>query len=147
MATFGWTIAGNDAGDVVVDEVLVEVCEEVAEMLVGATAFAREEADEWIEDDKTGVDPFHRLGEAGKILWDGKRTSTCGVRCWIGFLDGGEDFDRGVVCSEGCQELELGGGIGVGADDDNACDPNQSLAVEESKVCRAKTFFNTFFMQ
>ena len=120
MTTFGWTIAGDDAGNVVVGELLIEVCEEVAKLLVGATTLTREEADEGVEDDKTGVEPLNRLEEAGEILRDGKRTSACGVRLWIRFLDGGEDFDTREVRTKGSQELALGGGIGVGANDDNA---------------------------
>ena len=73
-----------------------------------------------VKDHKTGVETLNSLEEAGEILRDGKRTSACGVRRRISFLDGGEDFDRGVVRSKGSQELALGGGIGVGTDEDNA---------------------------
>ena len=120
VSTSGWTIAGDDAGDVIVDEVLIEVCEQVAKTVVGTTTLAREEADEGVEYHKTGVDTFNRLIEVGKVLWDGKRTSACGVRCWISFLDGREDFDGGEISSKGGEDLALGGGVGIGTDDNNA---------------------------
>src|SRR5579859_6653110 len=120
VSTSGWTIAGDDAGDVAVYELLVEICEEVVETLVGPTTLAREKADEGVEDYKTGSEMLDDLEEAGKILWDGERTSSCGVRCWISFLDSGEDFDAGEISSKGGEDLALGGGVGVGANDDNA---------------------------
>src|SRR5579859_2207945 len=83
VSTFGWTIADDDAGNVVVDKLLVKVCEEMTETLVGPAALAREETDEWVKDDKTGVDTFHRLVETREIFWDGKGTGDCSVRRWI----------------------------------------------------------------
>ena len=40
VSAFGMTMAGDEAGDVVFDEVLVKVGEETSEMLVGAAAVA-----------------------------------------------------------------------------------------------------------
>ena len=51
VASSGWTGANEQAGDVVLDEVLVEVDEEMAETLISTALLAREEGDEWVEYD------------------------------------------------------------------------------------------------
>jgi hypothetical protein len=40
MTTFGMTVADEEAGDVVFNEVQFQICEEIAEALVSATALA-----------------------------------------------------------------------------------------------------------
>jgi hypothetical protein len=97
MAATGSAITDEEAGDVVFDEVLVEGGEEMAETLVGEAALAREEADEGVEYDETGVKALDGLQEVGEILWDGKRMSASGVRRRCRFLNVGEDFDAREV--------------------------------------------------
>jgi hypothetical protein len=93
------TIAGDETGDVVLDKVQLQVCEEMAETLVGPAAGVGEEADEWVEYDETGVNAVDSLKEAGEILRDGKRTRASGVRRRCRFLNDGEHFDAGEVSS------------------------------------------------
>ncbi len=99
MSATGMTIAGDETGDVVLDKVQLQVCEEMVETLVGPAALVREEADEWVEYDETGVNAVDGLKEAGEILRDGKRTRAFGVRRRCRLLNGGEDFDAGEVGS------------------------------------------------
>ncbi len=80
MSAFCMTIAGDEAGDVVFDEELVEIGEQMAETLVGAAAITGEQADEWVEYDETGVYTVDGLQETGEILRDGKRTRVGGMR-------------------------------------------------------------------
>jgi hypothetical protein len=42
VSAFGMTIAGDEAGDAVFDEVLVDVCEETPEILVCPASITRE---------------------------------------------------------------------------------------------------------
>jgi hypothetical protein len=80
VASFGVTITGEEAGDVVFYEVLVQVCEQVTEMLVGPASITGEEADEWVEYDETSCDAVYGLKEGGEIFWDGKGMMVGGVR-------------------------------------------------------------------
>ena len=99
VSTLGMTIAGDEAGNVVFDEALVEVCEQVAETLVGPATVAREQADEWVKYDEPGVDALDGLEEGGEILRDGKGMMAAGVRFWGGLLNVGEKFDAGEIGS------------------------------------------------
>ena len=61
VSPFGMTIAGDEAGNVVLNEELVEVCEQMTETLLCQAVTTGEKVDEWIEDEETGVDLFDGL--------------------------------------------------------------------------------------
>jgi hypothetical protein len=97
---FGGTVADEEAGDVAFDEPLVEVDEQVVETFVGAALGTSEHADEWIDDDKMGIDAFDGRPEAGQVFWEREGMMTTGVELWGLFLDEGDDLDFGKVGSE-----------------------------------------------
>lgn len=63
--------------------------------MVGPAVVAREQADEWVEDDKTGVYSTHGLQEKGKILRDGKGAQASWMRLSLRFRNFGEDLNAG----------------------------------------------------
>jgi hypothetical protein len=79
VATFGWAIADQEAGDVAFDEALVEVSEEVGEAHFGPTARAFEYADEGVEYDKTGINALDGFVEAGEVCGEREGAGVGGV--------------------------------------------------------------------
>ena len=96
VSAFGGAVADEEAGDVVLDEALVEGGEVVAETVVGATLLVREEVDEGIEDDEAGVGALDGIEEEGKVFGEGEGAVVGGVgiggRCGV---VGGGLSDRG----------------------------------------------------
>ncbi len=120
VAAFGRTVANKEAGDVVFDQVLIEIGEETPDALVGPAVGVGEEIDERVEDDKTSVDAFNRFKEAGKILRKGEGTIAGWVRGVFGVLDVREDFNAREIGSHSSEQWELGSScIGCRCDDDN----------------------------
>jgi hypothetical protein len=80
MAPFGSTIADEETGNVALDETLIEIGEQVREAHFGPTALTREETDEGVKNDKTGINALYGLEEAGEVFWEGEGTSVSGMR-------------------------------------------------------------------
>ena len=80
MAAFGTAIAEEEAGDVAFNKTIVEVEEEVAEAVVGATFVTGQEVDEWVKDDKFGIGVVDGFEEVGEVVWEGEGTVAAGTR-------------------------------------------------------------------
>ncbi len=68
MATFGWTIADKEAGDITLDKALIEVSEQMGETQLGPTTLVREQTNEGIKYDKTGINALDGLEEASEVF-------------------------------------------------------------------------------
>ena len=121
LATFGRTVANEEAGDVACNEVQPQVIKEVSETIVGPAAVVGKEIDEGIKNDEAGVDAVDGFKEAGKIMRERKGTIAGGVGCSCRVMDAGEDFDTREVGPEGGEQSELDGcSIDIGCDEYNA---------------------------
>lgn len=123
MPPTGWTITDKEAGNITLDETLVEIHEQKAEVAVVETALTRDQADERVKDDEPGIDVVDGIEQERKIQWESKGTIATGTKFRDLFLDKREDFDAGKIGPQGGEKWKLvGGEIGVRSDDDDTSD-------------------------
>ncbi len=97
LFAFGPAIADEETGDVAFNEAQVEVCEQVAEVLVSDALLSREQINKGIEYDEASIDALDGLEEGEEIFWKGEGAMTSRVKIGSLLLDEGEDFDAGEI--------------------------------------------------